>query len=127
MHISEGVLSPAILVSGAALTVAGTAIGLKRIDAEEIPSVGILSAKVRAFRAGTNMHTYRTYAHMVGMLLVRSADRGERVHRAMICRGFSGRFYSLKTFTFKATDLWVLLFSLALVATLGLLEWTTIL
>jgi cobalt/nickel transport system permease protein len=83
--------------------------------------------KVRAFRAGTNMHTYRTFAHMVGMLLVRSADRGERVHRAMICRGFSGRFYSLKTFTFKATDLWVLLFSLALVATLGLLEWTTIL
>jgi len=44
MHISEGVLSPVILVSGAALTVAGTAIGLKHIDAEEIPSVGILSA-----------------------------------------------------------------------------------
>ena len=44
MHISEGVLSPGILVSGAALTVAGTAIGLKRIDAEQIPSVGILSA-----------------------------------------------------------------------------------
>lgn len=44
MHISEGVLSPTILVAGAALTTAGVAVGLKKLDTEEIPSMGILSA-----------------------------------------------------------------------------------
>ena len=53
MHISEGVLSPGILVVGAALTAAGTAIGLKQIDTEEIPSVGILSA---AFFVASLLH-----------------------------------------------------------------------
>lgn len=44
MHISEGVLSPSVLIAGAALTTAGVAVGLKRLDLEEIPSMGILSA-----------------------------------------------------------------------------------
>jgi cobalt/nickel transport system permease protein len=32
------------------------------------------------------------------MLLVRSAARAERVHQAMLCRGFKGKFYSLQEF-----------------------------
>ncbi len=44
MHISEGVLSPAILAGGAALTAIGVGIGLKNIDYEEIPYIGILTA-----------------------------------------------------------------------------------
>lgn len=44
MHISEGVLSPAILTGGAALTAIGVGIGLKSIDYEEIPYIGILTA-----------------------------------------------------------------------------------
>ena len=44
MHISEGVLSPAVLASGAGLAVIGTAIGLKKLDYEAIPRVAILSA-----------------------------------------------------------------------------------
>jgi hypothetical protein len=44
MHISEGVLSPAVLAGGVALTVVGTAIGLKKMDYEAIPRVAILSA-----------------------------------------------------------------------------------
>jgi|LGVF01.1.fsa_nt_gb cobalt/nickel transport system permease protein len=44
MHISEGVLSPSVLIAGAALATAGVAIGLKGIDYKEIPSMGILSA-----------------------------------------------------------------------------------
>jgi cobalt/nickel transport system permease protein len=44
MHISEGVLSPSVLMAGAALTAAGVAIGLKKTDPEDIPKVGILSA-----------------------------------------------------------------------------------
>ena len=44
MHISEGILSAPVLASGAALTVAGTAIGLKKMDYEKLPTVALLSA-----------------------------------------------------------------------------------
>ena len=44
MHISEGILTGPVLLSGAALSVAGTAIGLKKIDYDQIPRVAILSA-----------------------------------------------------------------------------------
>jgi len=53
MHISEGVLSPAVLAGGAALAVAGTAIGLKKLDYEAIPRVAVLSA---AFFVATLIH-----------------------------------------------------------------------
>ena len=44
MHISEGVLSAPVLISGAALAAAGTAIGLKRLDYDRIAQVGVLSS-----------------------------------------------------------------------------------
>jgi cobalt/nickel transport system permease protein len=44
MHISEGVLSGQVLISGAALATAGTAIGLKKLDYEKIAAAGMLSA-----------------------------------------------------------------------------------
>lgn len=44
MHISEGILSGPVLLSGAALAVTGTAIGLKKLDYEKIAKVGMLSA-----------------------------------------------------------------------------------
>ncbi|MCF8104872.1 MAG: cobalt transporter CbiM [Desulfohalobiaceae bacterium] len=44
MHISEGLLSPPILVSGAVLCLCGTAYGLKKMDADEVPRTGILTA-----------------------------------------------------------------------------------
>lgn len=44
MHISEGVLSAPVLISGGVLAAAGTAIGLKKIDYDHLAQVGILSA-----------------------------------------------------------------------------------
>jgi cobalt/nickel transport system permease protein len=44
MHISEGVLSGPVLISGGALAAAGTAIGLKKLDYGRIAQAGILSA-----------------------------------------------------------------------------------
>lgn len=44
MHISEGVLSGPVLASGAALAIAGTGIGLKKIDYECIVHVAILAS-----------------------------------------------------------------------------------
>ena len=51
--------------------------------------------KIRGFRPRNNLHTYRTYAYLVGMLLVKSSDRAERVRAAMLCRGFKGNFHSI--------------------------------
>lgn len=56
------------------------------------------SAKARGFTPRTSLHTYKTYAYLVGMLLVRSWDRSERVYKAMLSRGFTGRFHSLAEF-----------------------------
>lgn len=61
--------------------------------------------RIRAFRPGTNLHTYKTYAYLVGMILVRSSERAERVHQAMLCRGFQGRLYSLSRFSMKVADM----------------------
>ncbi|SDO58860.1 cobalt transporter CbiM [Desulforhopalus singaporensis] len=44
MHISEGVLSPAVLVAGGAVTFVGTGLGLKRIDYDHIMTVSLLTA-----------------------------------------------------------------------------------
>jgi len=46
----------------------------------------------RAFHVRCDRHTLRTLGYLVGMLLVRAFDRSERVHEAMLCRGFSGKF-----------------------------------
>lgn len=44
MHISEGVLTPEVLVIGAAGAAVGLAIGLKRLKSEDIPKVALLTA-----------------------------------------------------------------------------------
>ncbi len=44
MHISEGVLSAPVLLSGGVLTFAGTAIGLKKLDYDRIMTVAILAS-----------------------------------------------------------------------------------
>lgn len=53
------------------------------------------AARIRNFTPQTNLHTYRTYAYLVGMLFVRATERAARVHLAMKCRGFDGRFHAL--------------------------------
>ena len=47
----------------------------------------IQAAKIRGFHPGNNIHTYRTYSYLIGMLLVKSYERAERVRAAMLCRG----------------------------------------
>ncbi len=44
MHISEGVLSGQVLISGGVIAFAGTAIGLKKVDYDKIVNVAILSS-----------------------------------------------------------------------------------
>ncbi len=81
------------------------------------------AAKVRAFKPRTNMHTYRTYAGLLGMLLVRSHERAERVYAAMLCRGFKGKFHLLSHFKLKPVDCLVGVAMLCFVAALGYFQW----
>jgi cobalt/nickel transport system permease protein len=60
--------------------------------------------KIRGFKPRTNLHTYKTYAYLVGMMLVRSYDRSKRVYDAMLCRGFKGKFWTLNHFVSKKAD-----------------------
>lgn len=62
------------------------------------------AARLRGFRARTDMHTYRTVASLLGLLLVRSHDRALRTREAMLLRGFSGRFHTLGSFRLRLVD-----------------------
>ncbi|MCX7916648.1 MAG: energy-coupling factor transporter transmembrane protein EcfT, partial [bacterium] len=45
--------------------------------------------KMRCFRLQNNIHTYKTISNLVGVLILRSYMRGERIYKAMILRSFS--------------------------------------
>lgn len=84
------------------------------------------AARIRCFTPGTNLHTYKTYAYLVGMLFVRASARAQRVYQAMVCRGFSGKFYCLHEFAFKPSDwVWSGAMGVSLIG-LGVLEWASI-
>ena len=44
MHISEGVLSAPILITGATVCIAGVGIGLKKMDYDKLPRVAVLAS-----------------------------------------------------------------------------------
>jgi len=56
------------------------------------------AAKFRGFQPGTNLHSYKTFAYLAGMLFVRASLRAERVHQAMLCRGFNRKFHTLDVY-----------------------------
>ncbi len=76
----------------------------------------VRALKVRGFRPRMDRHTYRTTGYLVGMLLVRSVERSERILAAMRCRAWRGRFYVLDHFHLAARDAW---FAVGVVAALG--------
>ncbi len=63
------------------------------------------AAQMRCFSPKTNLHTYRTFAYLFGMTLVNSFNRSQRVHQAMLLRGFAGRLISLKRYTLNPADI----------------------
>jgi cobalt/nickel transport system permease protein len=79
--------------------------------------------KMRGFVPRSNLHTYRSYAYLVGMLLVRSYDRAERIHRAMLLRGFSGRYYALSRFSIGRGDVLYLAAMLIMIFSLIGIQW----
>lgn len=63
-----------------------------------------LAMQARGFRPAMSLHSYRSYANLIGMLLVRSLDRADRIHAAMKCRGYNGRLWLAGDFCFTRND-----------------------
>jgi cobalt/nickel transport system permease protein len=80
-----------------------------------------VALRVRGYRNRPSRHSYHTVGSVAGTLLVRSAERAERVGQAMRCRGFDGRFRSLTEFRTTQGD--VAAFVLLVTAAAGLLAW----
>ncbi|NCA68732.1 MAG: cobalt ECF transporter T component CbiQ [Sphingobacteriia bacterium] len=77
--------------------------------------------RARCFRPGNDRQTYRSLGYLVGMLLVRSLERSERILAAMRCRGFQGQFHRLDGLALGPGDvLFALLAALALTALIAL-------
>ncbi|WP_045222342.1 energy-coupling factor transporter transmembrane component T family protein [Desulfonatronum thioautotrophicum] len=54
------------------------------------------AALARGFAPSNSRHTYRTVAVLFGQTLLRALARAERIHGAMLLRGFSGQFHTLR-------------------------------
>lgn len=79
--------------------------------------------KVRSFQLRNSLHTYRSIGYLVGMMLVRSIDRSERILSAMKCRGFTGTIPLLDTMRFSRRDVHFASCAVLLALALLFLEW----
>jgi cobalt/nickel transport system permease protein len=78
--------------------------------------------QARAFSPRSNFHTWRSFGNLLGMLLVRSLERSQRVMAAMKCRGFDGRFHLLSEQHWQWRDSLLLVFALAALGALLTLD-----
>ncbi|WP_426415081.1 cobalt ECF transporter T component CbiQ [Aestuariirhabdus sp. LZHN29] len=83
-----------------------------------------LAMRARAFVPGSNRHTWRSYGSLIGMLLVRSLERSQRILAAMKCRGFNNRLFLVDPSRWHPADTGFLILSILPMAGLLLLEWS---
>lgn len=60
--------------------------------------------QTRAFADRPSWSSYQVLARMVGITLIRSLERTERIRQAMYCRGYRGRMVSLDPFALRRAD-----------------------
>jgi len=89
---------PSVLV-----LVAGLASRYTFLLVEEYKRVRV-ALRTRGFRMTATRHGYRTMGHVTGAILVRGAERAERVSEAMRCRGFDGTFHTTAAFRASTAD-----------------------
>jgi cobalt/nickel transport system permease protein len=69
--------------------------------------------KIRNFKSKTNLFSYKVYANVIGMLIVKCFDRAEKLKNSMILRNFQGKIYQSKKEKFSKVD-FLILFSVLL-------------
>jgi cobalt/nickel transport system permease protein len=80
---------------------------------------GLSMARARALRSFKRRGMgLRVYGYMLGQLLLRTMSRAERIHQAMLCRGFDGEIRLSRDFRFRSRDVvfaagWLMFFGVA--------------
>jgi len=69
--------------------------------------------KIRNFKSKSNLFSYKIYANVIGMMIVKCFDRAEKLKYSMILRNFQGQIYQSKIDTFTAIDFLIFLSVLA--------------
>lgn len=90
---------------------------------EELAQLRI-ALRVRGYRNRANLHSYRMIGNVTGILLMRGAERGERVGQAMRCRGYQGRFPAMTSFQTTLRDIGIALLIMIISLALFLWEWS---
>jgi len=62
------------------------------------------SMRARAFVMRFNWHSWKTIGNLIGMLLVRSIHRSQRILKAMKCRGYNGQLISYLPMRWQPLD-----------------------
>lgn len=62
------------------------------------------AARLRGFTPRTSLHTYRTLASLLALVLLSAMRRAEATRRAMLLRCFAGRFATLRRFRMGAGE-----------------------
>jgi cobalt/nickel transport system permease protein len=110
----------ALRIPGLLVLIAGLAYRYTHLLADEYKRVRI-ALRTRGFRVAATRHGYRTIGHVTGAMLVRGADRAERVADAMRCRGFDGTFRTTMAFRSGSGD--VAAFAVLVGAAIALCLW----
>ncbi len=84
-----------------------------------------LAMRARGFTPTSNRHTWRSFGDLIGMLLVRSLERSQRILTAMKCRGFNNRLFLVDTSHWQSRDSLLLLLWMLPLAGLIALELST--
>ncbi len=65
--------------------------------------------KIRNFKSKSNAFSYKIYANVIGMMIVKCFDRAEKLKNSMILRNFQGKIYQSKIDKFSKIDFLILL------------------
>jgi len=82
-----------------------------------------IGATSRGWVRKTNLSSLKTIGSLVGMLLVHSFERTERIRDAMVSRGYNGRVKTLDEFTLSAKDFIKASLIIAIALLLNLFRW----
>lgn len=67
------------------------------------------AARLRCFRPGNNLNTYRTIGSLLGLFLIRACERSRILHEAMLLKGYNGKLPFCEELSFHCRDyiLWL--------------------
>lgn len=80
------------------------------------------AARLRCFRARSNLHSYKTLGSLLGLFLIRAAERSRILHEAMLLRGYNGRLPFCDELHFRLRDYLFFLGCFIVISLLLLLE-----